>query len=143
MISRFNSHLTAQRRANLGGVYDINTNLMFYPKIMQPTHVKWEHVEASEDDQHSNTESGIFPPIPDRISRNYLVTDTHFESAPRANLGVPGPDGDVDDLSTNGLSTIPQHVLDELPENCRAAFYEAREAELQWKLRIGFNGFPV
>lgn len=72
-------------------------------------------------------------------------------------MGVPGPDGDADDLSTNGLSTIPQDVLDELPEECRAAFEEAKSAELAWKskwhdeqtdgargkLRIGFNGFPV
>ncbi|KAI5255742.1 hypothetical protein E4T42_01803 [Aureobasidium subglaciale] len=155
--SRFNSNLTAARRANLDGVYDINTNLMFYPKIMQPTHVKWEHVKSTEDAPNSNGEPAVFQPLPDRISRNYLVTDTYFESAPRANLGVPGPDGDADDLSTNGLSTIPQDVLDELPEECRAAFNEAKNAEIAWKskwhnehtdgargkLRIGFNGFPV
>ncbi|THY35411.1 hypothetical protein D6D01_01362 [Aureobasidium pullulans] len=151
--SRFNSTLTAARRANLDGVYDINTNLMFYPKIMQPTHIKWERANPVED----KGEPTIFTPVPEHISRNYLITDTYFENASRANLGVPGPDGDVDDLSTNGLSSISQGVLDELPENCRAAFHEARDAELEWKakwrdehtdgargkLRIGFNGFPV
>jgi chromatin structure-remodeling complex protein RSC7 len=155
--SRFNSSLTAARRSNLNGVYDINTNLMFYPKIMQPTHIKWEPVVSGDENHSTNGESGIFKPLPDLIARNYLVTDTYFESAPRANLGVPGPDGDADDLCTNGLSTIPQDVLDELPEECRAAFEEAKSAELSWKskwhdehndgargkLRIGFNGFPV
>lgn len=32
------------RRANLGGVYDVHTNIMQYPKIMQPTHARWERV---------------------------------------------------------------------------------------------------
>ncbi|KAG9952720.1 hypothetical protein KCU85_g1996, partial [Aureobasidium melanogenum] len=154
--SRFNSTLAAARRSNLNGIYDINTNLMFYPKIMQPSHVKWERVVPGEEGK-SEGESATFKPLPDLIKRNYLVTDTYFESAPRANLGVPGPDGDVHDLSTNGLSTISQDVLDELPEECRAAFEEAKNAELEWKskwhdehadgargkLRIGFNGFPV
>ncbi|KAG9807145.1 hypothetical protein KCU63_g22576, partial [Aureobasidium melanogenum] len=126
------------------------------PKIMQPSHVKWERVVPGEE-ENSNGESTTFQPLPDLIKRNYLVTDTYFESAPRANLGVPGPDGDVHDLSTNGLSTISQDVQDELPEECRAALEEAKNAELAWKskwhdehtdgargkLRIGFNGFPV
>lgn len=36
--------MTELRRANLNGVYDTHTNMMFYPKIMQPTHARWEHV---------------------------------------------------------------------------------------------------
>lgn len=32
------------RRANLGGVYDVHTNIMQHPKIMQPTHARWERV---------------------------------------------------------------------------------------------------
>ncbi|KAL9119666.1 MAG: hypothetical protein Q9187_003781, partial [Circinaria calcarea] len=36
--SRFNSVLTANRRQNLEGVYEPHTNLIHYPKIMQPTH---------------------------------------------------------------------------------------------------------
>jgi len=43
-FSRFNSSLAAMRHANLEGVYDTHTNLMFYPKIMQPTHARWEHI---------------------------------------------------------------------------------------------------
>lgn len=99
----------------------------------------------------------LFKPVPDVVARNRLVTDIVFESPPISNLGVPGPDGDVDDLGPNGLSTISQDVLDELPEDCRAAFEEAYAAEMSWKnkwgtegtdgsrgkLRIGFNGFPV
>lgn len=176
------------RRANLAGVYDPHTNLTHYPKIMQPSHVKWEqvHESAVDDDEnssfphsastngnltngdhahaagdphtaHSQPSGNLFKPVPEVVARNLLVTDVYYESPPISNLGVPGPDGDVYDLGTNGLSDVTQEVLDVLPENCRAAFYEARAAELAWKakwidehkdgargkLRIGFNGFPV
>ncbi|KAL1301693.1 hypothetical protein AAFC00_005906 [Neodothiora populina] len=162
--SRFNSTLTSYRRTTLGGVYDSHTNLMFYPRIMQPSHVKWEQItdepesdESTTNGQASSTDPSLFEPVPDVVARNRLVTDIYFASPPISNLGIPGPDGDVNDLGPNGLSTISQDVLDELPEECRVAFKQAREAESTWKtrwtdeqtdgsrgkLRIGFNGFPV
>lgn len=162
---------------------------MFYPKIMQPTHVKWEQVipdssgsscqvtagaqsngHLTNGDAHPDTtmagddiniesQSAMdgFRPVPDIISRNFLVTDMYFETPPFSNVGVPGPDGGVSDVGPNGLSDIPQDVLDELPEDCRIALEQAKNAEAQWKnkwntekidgsrgsLRIGFNGFPV
>ncbi|KAJ5130766.1 Chromatin-remodelling complex RSC SWI/SNF subunit Rsc7/Swp82 [Penicillium bovifimosum] len=42
--SAYNSKLAEARRANLNGVYDVHTNTMQYPKIMQPTHARWERV---------------------------------------------------------------------------------------------------
>lgn len=42
--SIFNSQLAAARRRTLNGVYDPHTNLMCYPRIMQPTHARWEYV---------------------------------------------------------------------------------------------------
>jgi len=42
--SVFNSQLATQRRKTLNGVYDTHTNLMCYPRIMQPTHARWEFV---------------------------------------------------------------------------------------------------
>jgi len=154
---------------------------MFYPKIMQPTHAKWEQVvDHPSDNQPADTphignnslvngdssnlsphtshpRSDTFKPVPDVVSRNLLVADTYFECPPIANPGLPGPDGNITDLGPNGLSTVPQDVMDELPEDCRVAFEQARDAELAWKskwsteqsdgsrgtLRIGFNGFPV
>lgn len=191
--SRFNTTLTSLRRTNLDGIYDSHTNLMFYPKIMQPSHVKWEHIPtpsqhlAMQQQQqqaqqktltngdHPHLTNGdlpngtshtvstpdsdptIFASVPAVVSRNFLVADTVFVSPPVSNLGVPGPDGDIDDVGPNGLSGVPQAVLDELPADCKAAFEEARQRELGWKknwsgelqdgsrgtLRIGFNGFPV
>ncbi|KAI9832876.1 MAG: hypothetical protein M1819_003906 [Sarea resinae] len=42
--SRFNSALVAARRQNLDGLYDPHTNIMQFPAIMQPTHVRWEQI---------------------------------------------------------------------------------------------------
>jgi chromatin structure-remodeling complex protein RSC7 len=41
------------RRENLNGTYDIHTNLMQYPKIMQPTHARWERIEPPQSDEDS------------------------------------------------------------------------------------------
>lgn len=170
-VSRFNSTLTSQRRSNLDGVYDAHTNLMFYPKIMQPTHAKWEPVSPPASPRLTNgdlpngnhssrpqsSSDSTFKPVPPVVSTNFLVADTHFVSAPSSNLGIPGPDGDVEDLGPNGLGGISAEVLEELPADCRQAFEEAMQRERQWKsqwgneasdgwrgqLRIGFNGFPV
>ncbi|EOD51063.1 putative nuclear localization protein [Neofusicoccum parvum UCRNP2] len=48
--SRFNSVLVAARRANVEGVYDAHTNQLHFPKIMQPTHARWEELPVADDD---------------------------------------------------------------------------------------------
>ncbi|KAI5289974.1 hypothetical protein KEM52_000612, partial [Ascosphaera acerosa] len=45
--SDFNSSLTATRSMANQGLYDIHTNMMQYPKNMQPTHVRFEPVTPS------------------------------------------------------------------------------------------------
>lgn len=189
--SRFNSAATALRHANLDGVYDTNTNMMFYPKIMQPTHARWEQIPppntASQldlkhltnglpngpnlpngtSDHDTNTvdasepqdEPTLFTPIPPIISRNFTILDTTFTSPPLSGTGYPGPDGHVEDLASgpNGLSSVPDEVVEELPEECRRAFEQARQMQREWKkqwgteketslrgdLCIGLNGYPV
>ncbi|KAA8644774.1 hypothetical protein EYZ11_002175 [Aspergillus tanneri] len=42
--SNYNSLILNARRANLDGYYDIHTNAMQYPKIMQPSHARWERL---------------------------------------------------------------------------------------------------
>ena len=157
--------MTAIRHANRDGVYDTNTNMMFYPKIMQPTHYRWELVNDEEDGdtpmsngishltngvngvhlngtshhhQRSKPKSNtIFPPVKPVVSRNFMVVDTVFESPPYNGMGVPGPDGDAFDVGPNGISGISDDILAELPPDCRAAFDEAKSRELQWKSRWG------
>ncbi|KAK6395805.1 hypothetical protein LTR65_010826 [Meristemomyces frigidus] len=194
--SRFNSALAAVRRATLDGVYDAHTNMMYYPKIMQPTHARWEQVppppaasdakllnsgltnghkltngttEHSDLDSPMNVEElprsqealepTMFSDIPAVISRNFAVIDTQYTAPPISHAGYPGPDGHVADSTSgpNGLSSIPDDLLDELPEDCRRALIEAKRSESQWKqqwgteahsalrqgLKIGFSGYPV
>jgi hypothetical protein len=76
--------LSAVRRANLNGLYDIHTNQMHYPSIMQPTHARIEQIadgEEQEPDEASPAPT-IFSAIKPSISRNFLVMDTHLETPP-------------------------------------------------------------
>lgn len=110
---------------------------------MQPTHARWEQIDdhevsaKSSSQTDANEASTIFAPVPPIVSRNYMVVDTVFESAPRPNLGVPGPDGEFFDMGFNGLSAVSDDVKAELPPECLAAFEEALAAEKEWKNRWG------
>jgi len=116
-------------------------------------------IEDIPRSQESPLQSTIFSDVPPTISRNFAVIDTHYTEPPVSGTGYPGPDGHTTDPTSgpNGLSSISSDLLDELPEDCRRAFEEAKRTELQWKkqwgteahsamragLRIGFNGYPV
>lgn len=160
--SRFNSALTVNRRQNLNGIYDTHTNTMQYPRIMQPTHARWEqlptpatrskraritadgssgrHVTGSlglmgseaQQEGEQSSES-IFSDIAPIFHRNFMIADTYLATPPLSGLGIPGPDGEVLDIGTGGLGDIPDHILTELPESCRQAFNLARAEEMKWK----------
>jgi chromatin structure-remodeling complex protein RSC7 len=110
---------------------------------MQPTHARWEQIDDHEIAAKSPSETDpnesptIFTPVPPIVSRNFMVVDTVFESAPRPNLGVPGPDGEFFDMGFNGLSTVSDDVKAELPPECLVAFEKALAAEKEWKGRWG------
>jgi chromatin structure-remodeling complex protein RSC7 len=143
--SRFNSSLSALRKANLDGVYDPQTNLMCYPLTTQPTHARWEQVAAPESD------------VPDLVRRKYLVVDTYIQKPPFSGLGIPGPDGDFCDIGPNGLPEVDEEDIEQMKPEERSAFLRAKQEELEWKdqwhsesvdgarakLKIGFTGVPV
>ncbi|KAF2747997.1 nuclear localization protein-like protein NPL6 [Sporormia fimetaria CBS 119925] len=143
--SRFNSSLSALRKANMQGIYDPHTNLMCYPKITQPSHARWEEVPPSESD------------VPETVRRKYLVVDTYIQAPPFSGLGVPGPDGDFYDIGPNGLPDVDDEDLARMSEETRGAFVRAKQAESDWKnqwqseaqdgarakIKIGFTGVPV
>ncbi|KKZ62580.1 hypothetical protein EMCG_02989 [[Emmonsia] crescens] len=189
--SRFNSSILAARRENLDGQYDIHTNTMQYPKIMQPTHVRWEaipppestradrsqlissastaalglangmpasladnenekipndHSAQAETDKPTKPTSTIFPSVPAVFSRSFEIQDIYYETPPESSLGLPGPDGDVRDISSNGLISISldkntpifhtsPEILAELPRECQIAYREAAIREWEWKSR--------
>ncbi|EAL88352.1 hypothetical protein KXW98_003853 [Aspergillus fumigatus] len=173
--SSFNSLILNARRANLEGVYDIHTNAIHYPKIMQPSHARWERVpppdprataklakglstlsltngtdegEAEPPADHTTEEptdtehQTIFSTIPPALSRRFAIHDTVFETPPYSNMGIPGPDGDVHDLGSNGLIStadslhpefVGPEILAELPPECKEALVEAAAREWEWK----------
>jgi chromatin structure-remodeling complex protein RSC7 len=149
--SQFNSMLSAVRRANLNGVYDIHTNQMHYPRIMQPTHARIEQIaDGEEPDQQPSSSSTIFPPVKPSISRNFLIMDTHLETPPagvsasayevpfRTSQTDHEPSAAADFLSPfRGLAAVPDDIRDLLPEECRRAFDSARQKEETWFARWG------
>jgi chromatin structure-remodeling complex protein RSC7 len=166
--SNFNSTLVAQRKACWDGVYDAHTNVMHYPRITQPTHVRWERVPDDEEqpDQKLLTNghgadddkprSTIFNAVPPVVARNFMVTDTVFESPALSGAGLPGVDGMALDVGANGLPSAAPEILELLPEDCREALLREKEREAEWKgqwtseaadgmrgkLRIAFLGWP-
>ena len=165
--SRFNAFLAHNRRLNANGLYDTHTNMMLYPKIMQPTHARWEELptplkttksleilprrsskisrlgiasgETVQDLADTSAGETIFSDMAPIFTRNYMITDTYYLSPSSPGLGYPGPDGDVHDIDPNGLTKIQDDVLAELPGNCRQAFDEAKLAALRWKHTWGLE----
>ncbi|KAL9125851.1 MAG: hypothetical protein Q9217_005006 [Psora testacea] len=154
--SRFNSAIAAQRRQNLKGVYDVHTNFMQYPRIMQPTHARWEHVQLLPPDshplqngfkksddlmnggtlplnRHPQLEGTIFPEVLPMYTYKFLVSDTYYEMPTTSTLGYPGPDEALLDIGPPGLSQVADDVIAELPTSCRQAFFKARAEEHGWK----------
>lgn len=143
--SRFNSNLSALRKANMSGVYDSHTNLMCYPRTTQPTHAKWEEVPLQQSD------------VPPLVRKHYLVIDTYVQKPPYASLGLPGPDGDFLDVGINGLPELEEEDIDGMAPEAKEAYLQAREDEKWWKgqfgsekvdgarpkIKVGFTGVPV
>ncbi|EGO59667.1 hypothetical protein NEUTE1DRAFT_79965 [Neurospora tetrasperma FGSC 2508] len=145
--SNFNSILTSVRRANLNGVYDIHTNQMHYPHIIQPTHARITQVVDSED---ASSSSSDLPPVKPSISRNFLITDVEIELPPAgispAAYEVPFRTSPADRAASaradflapfKGLSAVPDDIRDLLPEECRKAFDSAVKNEEEWFGRWG------
>ena len=147
--------LSSVRRATLNGLYDIHTNQMHYPSIMQPTHARIEQIpdrteEPPTTDDDTNPPSTTFPPIKPSIARNFLVMDTHLETPPAgvspAAYDVPFRTSRADHAASaaadflapfRGLSAVSDEIRDLLPDECRAAFDAAREHEREWFGRWG------
>ncbi|KAH6635056.1 chromatin remodelling complex Rsc7/Swp82 subunit-domain-containing protein [Chaetomium sp. MPI-SDFR-AT-0129] len=149
--SQFNSMLSAVRRANLNGVYDIHTNQIHYPVIMQPTHARIEQIDDTADETPASSTT-IFSPVKPSVSRNFLVMDTHLETPPAgvssASYDVPfrtsrtnpasATNASADFLSPfRSLQAVPDDIRALLPEECRQAFDGAREKEDTWFARWG------
>ena len=160
LCSQFNSFITAQRRQNLEGVYDVHTNFMQYPRIMQPSHVRWEQVMPRDADLRTSSDEAagqlsepenegklvdnanrsdvsMSTDVPRKYSRKFMVTDTLCETPSMSNLGYPGPDEALMDIDPPGLVHVAEDVIAELPSDCREHFFRARKQQVEWKGRWG------
>lgn len=162
--SRFNTSLTYNRRQNLHGLYDTQTNVMQYPKIMQATHARWKQLPISsnisssrpptisrerrtsvikiaqgsrEADAGSPEDETIFPEFRSVISRNFMVADIYYANPQAYGLGYPGPEEDVSDVGPGGLPQVHECIRAELPTQCLQAYDETRTAALFWKAQWG------
>ncbi|KAK0743654.1 chromatin remodelling complex Rsc7/Swp82 subunit-domain-containing protein [Schizothecium vesticola] len=147
--SRFNGQLAAFRRTINNGVYDIHTNTMQFPAMMQPTRARIEQVVDGDIAEDEPAGPAIFPPLNPAISRNFLVIDTYME-APSAGVAPSSYDvpfrpaaAQISYVDTDikapfqGLSAIPQEIRDLLPDECRQAFDKALKPEEEWLSKWG------
>lgn len=144
IVSRnFNSQINAIRRRNNVGVYDIHTNIVQYPTIMQPTSARIEQVAPNADGGDEATASQTFPVLSPSIPRNFLVTDTYCETPPAGVSSVSYERhasvlANADHTSSDflapfrGLDAVGDDVKDCLPPECREAFEQALTRERSW-----------
>lgn len=113
---------------------------------MQPTQARIEPVVAS-DPEDANNESQVFPPLSPSIPRNFMVTDTYFETPPSGIAAVSydsAPMGSVNGENGSdflapfrGLTAVSDEVKDCLPPECREAFEKAAAHEQSWHAKWG------
>jgi chromatin structure-remodeling complex protein RSC7 len=127
--SRFNGALVSAREQNFNGLYDIHTNATQWPRHMQPTHGRW----AKINDQQALEKEELTRRLPQLnlvYARNFRIHDVCLETAPDSSIGTPGFS-----MDENSLSSLPPHILQELPDDCLAALHEAQQRETGWQNR--------
>lgn len=136
--SIFNASINAIRRFNNRGVYDVHTNVMQYPAMMQPTRVRIEQLSPSSEEATSAATSK-FPPVPLRMARNFLILDTYCENAPSNEASLPCSKETPADFvaSFNGLEALSDDIKDLLPPECRTALDKALQAKSEFESRWG------
>ena len=125
--SQFNENLSAARKQNFDGLYDIHTNSFQWPGHLQSTHARWEKVNGESIDAKA-TNSHHLPPLSPAYARNFRIHDLCVETAPDSTLGEPGYNADE-----NNLRSIPGQVQDELPVECLEALHAAQQRESAWE----------
>lgn len=93
------------------------------------------------DNNQTAPESKIFKPLTNVLTRNFLIVDTHFETAPVSSYPPPGHTFEQNAITgtSSGAPQLSELEMDdmELPEECRVALREARTQEMEWTNRWG------
>ena len=124
--SRFNSALASARASNFKGLYDIHTNNVQRPNHMQPTHGRWSKVDDNQPDDDAEITYRM-PHLDPVYARNFRIEDLCLESAPDSAFGRPGLGTDE-----NPLSSLPPHIIEELPGGCLVALRDAQHRTTAW-----------
>ncbi|OAA61793.1 Chromatin-remodelling complex, RSC SWI/SNF subunit Rsc7/Swp82 [Niveomyces insectorum RCEF 264] len=139
--SHFNSMLTAARLSTHQGVYDIHTNVMQRPAILQPQRARAVQIAPDEENASSASPSSVFPPLAPPVPRNFFVSDIYMETPPAgvAPVAYERLNGDRQDFlwPFQGLGAVSDDIKDLLPPECRKAFDEALGNEEQWFAKWG------
>lgn len=133
--STFNASINAIRKLNNAGVYDIHTNVMQYPAVMQPTHACFEQVNP--EDEELRTATAVFPQVSLKMARNFYVSDTYYEKPSKGiNPSAYPSFGDSGAVNgPQGLTAISPELTKLLPPECLGAFETALANEKQWRAR--------
>ncbi|KAL4811517.1 chromatin remodelling complex Rsc7/Swp82 subunit-domain-containing protein [Aspergillus unguis] len=103
--TNFNAALSQIRQQNLGGIYDIHTNIIQYPKIMQPTHARWERLPPPDP----RGDAKLTKEMSTLTLTNGVAEDgnAHAEPAPEAETQAENPDSKPDEENPTIFSAIP------------------------------------
>ncbi|KAL8716349.1 MAG: hypothetical protein Q9220_000254 [cf. Caloplaca sp. 1 TL-2023] len=131
--SRFNTSIASMRRQNLDGVYDPHTNILQYPKIMQPSHARWEACPVSSSNGvESGKADSKFPSVPSVLERNFLIADTYYVGPPTSGFGFPGLDGNIMGVGPSDGAAMTDSAAPLLPPECQVALQSAHEEATKW-----------
>ena len=148
IFSRFNSLLAIARSDNNDGCYDIHTNTIQWPSATQPTHARWDPVEATKAGKQNDGQNEQAPKsneaedeaVADLTSkfesldpvypRNFMIHDVCLQGTPEPVAGPPGIDH-----NPQRLSNLSADILDELPPECRQALEYSKKNASEWTSR--------
>lgn len=103
--------------------------------MMQPTQARIVQVSPNDEE----TANATFPSVPLKIARNFMVTDTIYETPSGVySAAATAPTDDADFCAPfHGLESVPNDIKDLLPADCRKAFDDAISKDRDWKSRWG------
>lgn len=133
--STFNANINSVRKLNNNGVYDIHTNVIQYPAVMQPTQARIVQVAPGDD----KVATATFPAVPLKIARNFMVADVIYQSPSGVGPSAASAASDAADMRAafHSLEAVPDDVRALLPPDCRKAFDAAINKDKEWKAQWG------
>lgn len=96
----FNSKLVELRKSTMAGIYDVHTNSMQYPQIMQPTHCRWERVPPADLNEDMSSLS---------LTNKESTTAEATQTEPPTSVD-PTANDNPDENPTTSFPPVPTHI---------------------------------